>query len=130
MTRPRKPLLAIDWDGVLTSDRKQTWPLEDLDLTLVREALDRGWAVQIFTANGKLDRIARELRQRGISVFVDRHLRYRDWQGGKSGRTVIISTRKMWVRAILDDRAHNFQYGDDPYAALDALESVREWSAA
>ena len=121
-----KPLLAIDFDGVLTGDRASTWPLRGLDLTLVREAIRRGWAVQIFTANDQLDRIAQELRKRGIHAYVDHRMTHVDWNGGKDGRTVIISQRKMWVRAILDDRAYNFRFGDNARDMLDGLELVRK----
>jgi hypothetical protein len=115
--------IAIDFDGVLHAQRRYSWPIKGFDATLVKLALERGFAVQIMTANDNLAGIAKALNSQGIKTYIDYEMDYRDWDGGKDGKTVIISQRKMWVSAIIDDRAFTFRYGNDPATVLDMVEA-------
>jgi hypothetical protein len=117
---PRIPL-SFDFDGVLSEGRGYHWPVRKLDLTVLRQALDRGYAVHVLTAND-VDKVAWALASQGIDAVHDACPRNREWLGGPSGRVVLVTNRKLKARAYVDDRALRWQFGDDPaevWAELD-----------
>ncbi len=117
------PFVAFDWDGVLHRCRSyHPGPFRDVDLAPVHMALARAWRVQIFTANDDMPGIADALRAAGIKVFADFGMRYRDWDGGRDGLTVIVSQRKMWTDFIVDDRAIQYFYGTGSARLIAVLE--------
>lgn len=116
------PFVALDWDGVLHRCRSyHPGPFLDLDLAPLRMALQRGWRVQIMTANDDMPGIATALRNAGIKAFVDHGCRYRDWPESRQ-QEVIISQRKMWVDFIVDDRAIQYHFGTGSARLIATLE--------
>ena len=60
--RATRGTVAFDFDGVLSKGANYHWPLTGLDLTLIREAQDRGYAVAVMTCND-VNLVAAELRR-------------------------------------------------------------------
>lgn len=118
----RRIPLAFDFDGTLREGRGYRWPLTGrVDLTPMRQALARGYAVHVLTAND-VDRVAEVLRAEGIDAVPDHFMDMLDWNGGQSGQTVLVTNRKMKFRMLVDDRAFHWRYGDNPddiWAELD-----------
>ena len=127
------PFVAFDWDGVLHKCRSyHPGPFTDVDLSPVKEALARGWRVQIMTANDDLYGISRTLTKAGISPYVDYQMKWRDWPKERQS-IVIVSHRKMWTDFLVDDRALQYHYGTGPEhliavmgALLDTLRVIQE----
>jgi hypothetical protein len=102
--------IAFDFDGVLSEGAGYHWPLTGLDLSLIHQAHERGYAVVIMTCND-VRLVAAELNRNGISVLADTRMRYLEWHNPS---VVLVTGRKVCADAYVDDRAIRYAYGEDP----------------
>lgn len=102
-------LIAIDFDGVLTPSPEACWPPAEVDLTLIRLAQARGYAVAIMTCNADVRRVAAELVARGIAAVADPAMSHRSWS---DPGTVLVTNRKVIADFYVDDRAVRYRFGD------------------
>jgi 8-oxo-dGTP diphosphatase len=118
---PRRSLIALDWDGVLHDAPDWRPVFGDIDLGLISEAHERGYAVAVMTCNS-VPRVAAALRERGIQVVPDERMRRPGWNGGRDGREVLVTKRKVAAAAYVDDRAIHYVYGQDPSLVWEELD--------
>jgi hypothetical protein len=117
-------LLALDFNGTINSHAHWEPDFGVTDVRAIRMAHERGHVVYILTGNSPA-KVARTLRALGIAAKADRLMRRRTWDGGKDGRTVLVSHRKLdGTRLIADDRGLRFTYGQDPQLIIDAYEAT------
>lgn len=123
MTKLVQGTIAFDFDGVLSEGGEYHWPLTNLDLTLIHQAHERGYAVVIMTCND-VGKVASALQwDNGIEAFADLDMRYQSWHYPD---IVLVTGRKVCATAYVDDRAIRFTYGDDPAKVWDVLDSRQE----
>jgi hypothetical protein len=113
--------IAFDFDGVLHEHGKMRWPAGRLDFAPLREAMKRGYAVTIMTANIPAS-VGRELEKHGFKVYVDSKMSYSRWA---SKGVILVTNRKVSAVAYVDDRAIHWTFGSDPAAIWDAAELVK-----
>lgn len=105
--------MVFDWDGTLHEHPGWVPEFGAVDLTLIREAHALGYSVAVSTCND-VGRVAAALRAAGLDVYPDFVCKLGScgWTGGKTGRQVLVTNRKVsgWV---VDDRAFGYRYGDD-----------------
>src|SRR5947209_4802578 len=101
-----RELVCFDFDGVLSEGRGYHWPLTGLDTGLITEAHERGYAAAVMTCND-VERVARELRRHKIDAIADPHMTHMNWTGGKTGRQVLVTGRKLAAKFYVDDRNIN-----------------------
>jgi len=112
------PMIAVafDCDGVLT-DQGTTTIGEDTDrkwdVTPIRIALSRGFSVGVMTCN-VVSYVAERLRDQGLTVLPDEQMRYKAWNGGEDGCTVLVTNRKLLADRYVDDHGLGWSFGDDP----------------
>lgn len=117
-------LLALDFNGTINSHVHWEPDFGITDVTAIRLAHARGHVVYILTAN-KPGKVARALRAQGVKARPDRLMLHGSWDGGRDGRTVLVTHRKLdGTRMIADDRGFCFTYGQDPQLIIDALEAI------
>lgn len=79
-----------------------------MDVSLVHEAHERGFAVCILTAN-MAELVAAELRRHLVRAVADPYMTHQSWHDGE---VVLVTQRKLAnITAILDDRARHYEYG-------------------
>src|SRR5216684_3947515 len=69
-------------------------------------------------------RVARELRRHKINAIADPYMTHMDWTGGKTGREVLVTGRKLAAKFYVDDRNINHQYGQDPQQVWDQADRL------
>lgn len=114
-------LVSIDWDGVVHEDRNYRYPMGATDLDLIRDAQARGFAVAILTCNDP-PYVAGYLRKHGFKALPDVQMVNSSWHGGKDGKVVLVSQRKLSSVAYIDDKAINHRYGQGTQHVWDELE--------
>lgn len=124
-SRKTRGTIAFDFDGVLSEGRHYHWPLTGINLDLINQAHERGYAVAVMTCND-VRLVAAELNSRGVAAYADIRMRYKSWPSRPEGRGIVLVTgRKVCATAYVDDRAIRWQFGDDPanvWAVLDGAE--------
>jgi hypothetical protein len=121
MTRSRQQVrgtIVFDFDGVLSEGAEYHWPLTGLDLTLIREAHERGYAVAVMTCND-VGRVADELTRYGVVAFADHEMAYQYWH---NPGLVLVTGRKVCADLYVDDKAVRYRYGEPVSMVFDALE--------
>lgn len=118
--RPVNGLVAFDFDGVLSKGTRYHWPLDELDLSLIAGAHERGYAVAVMTCND-VTRVAGALRQRGLRVFADVRMTREFWSDPE---VVLVTNRKVAAKLYVDDRAVRYQYGQPASVVYDTLDEI------
>lgn len=118
-------LLGLDFDGTIHAhDHWDPSGFGPIDVRVILMAHERGHVVYILTGN-KPRKVARALRSLGIAAKADCLMRRRAWDGGRDGRVVLVTHRKLdGTRLLADDRGFCFRYGEDPQLVISALEAV------
>lgn len=118
-------LLALDFNGTLCANAH--WSPDGfgrLDVTVIRMAHQEGHVVYVLTA-APPRKVARSLRAEGIAAKADPFMLRARWNGGKDGKVVLVTQRKLQgTRMIGDDRAMNWNYGDNPLLIITAFDAV------
>jgi hypothetical protein len=128
MIQPRR-CIAIDYDGVI--HRCPHWhpgTCDEIDTTGIDLAHHLGFTVAVMTC-GELPQIAQALRAHGHAVVfapAREPWNYQHWQGGRSGRTVLVTGWKVHALAYIDDKAVRFRYGQDWQEALAEITQAPE----
>ena len=104
--------LAFDWDGVVHIDPCYRASFAAMDFTPLTMAHSQGYAVTIMTCNDTW-RIAAALRAAGFLAEDDSRMRHLFWDGGRTGKVVLVTGRKVSAVAYLDDKGVNATYGCD-----------------
>lgn len=120
-----RALLSIDYDGVLRQLKSHP---DRVDTSLIREAHRRGFAVGISTCN-TVSWVARQIRRTGLAVVEDPFMTKDKWDGGRSGKVVLVTNRKLDAVAHVDDLAVNHRFGQDPEHIFDDVEKFRGFHA-
>ena len=116
-----KGSIAFDFDEVLHEHGKMRWPVGRVDFAPLREAMRRGYAVSIVTANIPAS-VGKELERHGFKVYVDTKMTYSRWA---YKNVILVTNRKVSAVAYVDDRAIHWVFGSDPAAIWDAAELVK-----
>lgn len=113
--------IALDFDGVLHANPHYRWPLDAVDLGLIRKAHARGYAVAIMTCND-VTRVAQFLRKSGFRATADTKMTRFGWH---EPETVLVTGRKICADFYVDDKAIRYQFGQ-PYETVFDLVDERE----
>jgi hypothetical protein len=117
-------LLVLDFDGVVHEHDHWEPHFGRVDATLIHMAHASGHVVAIVTGN-KPGKVARALHAQNVRTRTDPLMRRRSWDGGRDGRTVLVTHRKLdGTRLFVDDRALCWRYGDNPLLVMAALEAA------
>lgn len=127
--------IVLDWDGTLHEHAHyRPGKFGNVDLSLIDEAFDRGLSVAISTCND-VWRISEYLRDAGYRTKTDigRTLGQCGWDGGESGRVILVTNLKV-SGYLIDDRAFNYRYGfptDGVWEQVEASEWMKDhgWTA-
>lgn len=129
--------ISFDFDGVLHEDPHYRAVMGEVDLTLIHQAHERGYAVAILTCNN-VKHVGNYLRKRGFRVFADTAMKLDWWHGGRDGTTILVSQRKITSVAYVDDKAVSYRFGQPYQNVWDSLDrfqgyhpcpSGRHWGA-
>lgn len=115
--------IAFDFDGVIHEDPHYRIEFLDIDVAPIREAHRRGYAVAIMTCND-VRRVAAALRQLKLRAWADAGMRFLEWSGGKDGKEILVTGRKIVASLYVDDKAMNWRYGEDPAAIFAEVSRV------
>lgn len=99
-----RELLCFGFDGVLSQGRSYHWPLTRLDVSPLRQAHERGYACAVMTCN-TVPWVVVALWRTGIKATADDYRDNQEWNGGRDGRRVLVTNRKLAAVAYVDDRA-------------------------
>lgn len=120
--------ISYDFDGVLHEHAHWRSSFGTIDTTLIDQAHARRLAVAISTCNDTW-RICAELAKRGYKVRDDNanpvggSLRgSHGWNGGKDGKAILVTNRKVCATAYVDDKAVRYHYHWGPDALWDEIE--------
>lgn len=117
--------VCFDFDGVLSKGSDYHWPTDELDLSLITEAHERGYAVAVMTCND-VHRVADELRKHGLRVHPDPYMYRASWHDPER---VLVTGRKITATAYVDDRAISYRFGQPVSAVFDAVEGLQGYKA-
>lgn len=115
--------IAFDFDGVIHEDPHYRIEFLDIDVAPIREAHRRGYAVAIMTCND-VRRVAAALRRLKLRAWADVGMRFLEWSGGKDGKEILVTGRKIVASLYVDDKAMNWRYGEDPAAIFAEVSRV------
>jgi 8-oxo-dGTP pyrophosphatase MutT (NUDIX family) len=117
-----RPLVAFDFDGVLHEHRGWVSKFGRINVEPLRMAQRKGYATAVMTCND-VGRVATILRVKyNLRTVPDLQMRNMGWDGGKDGRQVLVTNRKLAARMYVDDRAFHWTYGSDPGRIFDELD--------
>lgn len=127
----KRETVSIDFDGVLHAKSKagkKGAGLGEVCTDLIRQAHDRGYAVTIMTAR-ELPAVAEALQEAGLRARVHYPwIRYSGlpwrWYGGRDGKAVLVTHRKVAATAYIDDRAVPYRFGQDTASAWAAVQEL------
>lgn len=119
-----RQVISFDFDGVLHEDPRYRAVMGDVDLALIRQAHERGYAVAILTCNNVLH-VGNYLRRQGFRVFADTAMKLDWWHGGRTGNTILVSQRKIPSVAYVDDKAISYRYGQPHQTVWDSLDKLQ-----
>ena len=117
------PVIAFDWDGTLTNQGKTNIGKDTgaaIDLTPLRECLQRGWIVTVMTCNSP-HYVARLLHDRGVKAIADPWMHIKVWD--RPG-IVLVTGRKVLADLYVDDHGLRWSYGSDPQLIADQIEKA------
>jgi len=120
-------LLSFDFDGVLHEHRNWRGTFGNVSAELIFEAQERGWAVGVSTCND-VTRVAAALRRQGVRVLIDHDMKHSDWNGGRDGKLVVVTNRKLSAHAYVDDRNIKYVYGQDDNLIWDELTRMEGYA--
>ena len=112
--------VAFDFDGVVHENPEWAPKFSAIDIEGLELFQNAGYAVSIMTCND-VDRVAAALRRFGFDTYEDHRMRLWQWNGGRTGLTVLVTNRKVSAAMYLDDRGFRFRFGDDWQEALAEL---------
>jgi 8-oxo-dGTP pyrophosphatase MutT (NUDIX family) len=118
--------LSFDMDGVLHRGAGYSAKYGEVDTAGIAMAHERGLAVCVMTCS-VLSQVAAALRASGLAVEVDHKCQRATWAGGPgSGRTVLVTARKIDCIGFVDDRAVNYQAGQPWGPVFDQLDALAD----
>lgn len=112
--------VGVDFDGVLHEHDHYVAVHGKVDTSLITELHRAGYAVAVITANN-VGMVATTLRKNGVRVLADEKCQQGHWNGGKDGKLVLVTNRKVAAMMYVDDRAHRFEYGRDVKSVISEL---------
>lgn len=116
--------IGFDWDGVI--HERAGWCPNGcgcgFDLSPIEEAINRGYSVCIVTC-GDIFAIGAYLGRHGFKVCTDPRMRYDHWED--QGETILVTNRKVHVGLMVDDRAFEHHYGQNPERIFTEAERRR-----
>lgn len=115
-----KGLYSYDFDGVLHKHAGWRADFGPVDFSGIAKGQARGYAAAVMTCND-VTSVGIALQVCGFRVCVDHRMEHMYWHDPE---VVLVTGRKVAATAYFDDRAVNFQYGDDWDGALDAAEEL------
>jgi hypothetical protein len=127
--RPRRKCVVLDWDGVIHRYSKgwQDGSIYDpVDLSGVRHCWEKNYAVAISTARRPLIAVthAIHLQDPKMLIVTDSANQHTFWDGGDSGRVVLITNTKVAAVAYVDDRAVAHEFGQPWEDTLDMVDAL------
>lgn len=99
----RRECISMDFDGCLHEHASYRAEFGQIDVSGIREAHRRGYAVAVVTCNDA-HRVAAALRRHGLAVAEDPQMLRFEWHGGADGTTVLVTGRKIHSLVFVDDR--------------------------
>lgn len=121
MSRKVNGTIAFDFDGVLHENPHYKWPLDAVDLGLLRKAHARGYAVAIMTCND-VTRVARFLRKSGFRAVADTKMTRMHWSDPEA---ILVTNRKLVADFYVDDKAVRYRFGQ-PHEVIFDLVTERD----
>lgn len=113
-----KGTIALDFDGVIHENPHYKWPLDAVDLGLIRKAHARCYAVAIMTCND-VSLVAKFLRQSGFRAVADLKMTRHSWHDPES---ILVTNRKITADFYVDDKAVRYRFGQSHEVIFDLVD--------